>query len=87
MERITYTLAEGIEFDRYIIGSKYQMLDAFDKLEQCNNDWILKGYVGKSEMIRALEIFKTYLMTKIESEEDANELNEMFVQEIEKIFS
>ena len=97
MEKVRYTLADGIEFDRHLIGAKYQMLeefgkdegalDAFDRLEQCNNDWILKGYVTKSEIISALENFKTYLMTKIESEEDATELSNLFDKEIEKIFS
>ena len=97
MEKVKYALVDGIQFDRYLIGAKQmlvdafgedeEMLDAFDRLEQCNNDWILKGFVTKSEMIDVLETFKTYLMTKIESEEDTNELNEIFAQELSEIFS
>ena len=105
MEKVKYTLADGIEFERDLIEAKYQMLenfgedeemlDAFDEIVDNNNKWILNRFVEKSQVITVLESFikalENFLKRQGLLENEviiiSTELNNLFAQEIEKIFS
>ena len=97
METRKYTLKDGIEFEKELLlykkviadqfGQDDELFDAFDKLQESNNSWILNGYIEQSQLVASLDTLKNALIVFVKKQDaEDNEKNQL-IQELSEIFS